>query len=141
MVTTKEEEDLINEFLLRDVPLDPDQERKAMGLVGSLLVKTFTFEKQVSGNSLVDLACFTLGLMLRDGEISLKPVKRTALDIALYVRKQFTKRGEFDSAVKAAMDKFEVERTTVTNAWHRHKTNIEEADRFWESLKPGGEGC
>jgi hypothetical protein len=118
------EEDLVTEFLLRDVPLSGDQERRAMEAVGRLLLAKVPPEclGPDADCSQSDFACYMLAHMLLDGTITVKPVVRDRdRDIAMDVLRRVERPEKWEAAVAAVAEAYEVKRATVARACAKHR--------------------
>jgi hypothetical protein len=124
------DDELVMEFLLRDVPLDSTQQRRAAEVIGRLLTKV----PPDDAGPFSDWVCFMLGHMLLNGTLVTTPRPRQDSDIWLHVGARRSELGKWEAAVSSAMEEYGVSRATVTRAWKESREFREAADKFRERV-------
>jgi hypothetical protein len=128
------DEGLVTEFLLRDVPLEDAQVRKAMEAIGRILIA----KSGVDAAGDVphdDFVCYMLGHLFLDGKITVEPVDRDLfreLCIAQYITHAAKKRGTFAAAVVEAAERFKVSEIAVKRAWAKYKERGKATRKLWD---------
>jgi hypothetical protein len=138
------EGDLVTEFLLRDVPLDADLQRKAMEAIGRMLIAKSGVDAAGDGDvPQDDFVCYILGHLLVDGEVTVTPVDRRKFRdrcIAQYITHAARKRGTFDGAVTEAAKRFNVTEIAVKRVWAKYKELGKAVRKNWEEWGWGDKG-
>jgi hypothetical protein len=124
------DDNLVMEFLLRDIPLDSTQQRRAAEAIGRLLTKV----PPDDAGPFSDWVCFMLGHMLLDGTLTTTPRPRQDSDIMLHVNARLQELGKWEAAVSSAMEEYGVSRATVARAWEKSREFREAADKFGERV-------